>query len=228
MSAKTHDTLQANFTGQISCSSTDTGCQNALSLDTILSAQEILFGIASTLDPAAGAIVPIRPVLDGSFVTSPLDSTAPFPSVSKPLLITTVANEAGLAIYGAFTDPLPQSAFSPICQAAFLSTERTDIVLRSPFYTFPPSDSVVDARIQLQELGTDYQWRCSSWTFARNWVQNGGTAYVGKYLIGATYPGNQEVSYCTQPGIVCHQDDIEIVVSTQAVNFPSDLTNLSF
>jgi len=45
-------------------------------------------------------------------------------------------------------------------------------------------------------------------------VQNGGTAYVGKYLVGATYPGNEGVPYCTQPGIVCHQDDIEIVFGT--------------
>ena len=156
---------------------------------------------------------PIRPVLDGSFITTPLDSTAPFPSVSKHLLITSVANEAGPAIYGGFSNPLPQSAFSPLCQAAFLSPKRTDIIVSSPFYSFTSSGGVIDARIQLQELGTDYQWRCPAWTFARNWVQNGGTAYVGKYLIGATYPGNQKVPYCTQPGIVCHQDDIEIVVS---------------
>ena len=170
--------------------------------------------IASTLDPAAGTVEPIRPVLDKSFITTPLDSTAPFPSVNKPLLITSVANEAGLAIYGDFLDPLPQSAFLPVCLNAFLSTERTNIVVSSPFYSFPPAGGIIDARIQLQELGTDYQWRCSAWTFARNWVQNGGTAYVGEYLVGATYPGNQEVPYCTQPGIVCHQDDIEIVVST--------------
>ena len=103
------------------------------------------------------------------------------------------------------------------------------IITSSPFYSFPPSNSVVDARIQLQELGTDYLWRCSAWTFARNWVQNGGTAYVGKYLIGATYPSNQEVPYCTQPGIVCHQDDIEIVVRTHVTlcNFPSSTNQFS-
>ena len=140
-----------------------------------------------------------------------------------------MANEAGPAIYGGFTDPLPQSAFLPICQATFLSTERTNIITSSPFYSFPPSDSVVDARIQLQELGTDYLWRCSAWTFARNWVAHGGTAYVGKYLLGATYPGNEEVPFCTQPGIVCHEDDIEIVVSTHVIlrNFPFSM-NRSF
>ncbi|KAF8798128.1 alpha/beta-hydrolase [Phlegmacium glaucopus] len=214
LTTTTQATLQANFTGQINCGSTDTHCQNTLSLDTILNAQGNLFNIASTLDAAAGAGEPIRPVLDGSFITTPLDSTAPFPPVSKAVLLTSVANEAGPIIYGNFPNPLPEAAFSPICQATFLSTERTDIIVSSPFYLPVPSDGSVDARVQLQTLGTDYLWRCSGWTFARDWVQNGGTAYVGKYLVGATYPGNEAVPYCTQPGIVCHQDDIQIVFGT--------------
>jgi len=178
-----------------------------------LNAQGNLFNAAPTLDAAAGASEPIRPVLDGSFITTPLDSTAPFPAVSKPILLTSVANEAGPAIYGSFPNSLPEAAFSSICQATFLSTQRTDIIVSSPFYQSVPSDGSVDARVQLERLGTDYLWRCSGWTFARDWVQNGGTAYVGKYLVGATYPGNEAVPYCTQPDIVCHQDDIQIVVS---------------
>ena len=212
MTTKTQATLQANFTGQLGCHAADTYCQNALRLGTILNAQKNLFNTAYILDPAAGKFEPFRPVKDGSFINTPLDSTAPFPAVSKPLLITTVANEAGPAIYSLFPDPLPEEAFSPICQGTFISNERTNTIVSSPFYSPAPSNGSVDARIQLQKLGTDYLWRCSAWTFARNWVQNGGTAYVGQYLIGATYPGN-EVPYCTQPGIVCHQDDIEIVVS---------------
>jgi hypothetical protein len=127
--------------------------------------------------------------------------------------VTSVANEAGFTIYDNFPDPLPEDTFFPICQATFLSTERTNIIVSSSFYPPVPSDGFVDARVQLQTLGTDYIWRCSAWTFARNWVKHGGTAYVGKYLLGATYPGNEAVPYCTQPGIVCHQDDIMIVVS---------------
>ena len=207
---KTQAILQANFTGQIGCRSTDTPCQNALSVDTILDAQTNLFNTAYTLDAAAGRDEPIRPVTDRSFITTPLDSTAPFPAVSKSLLLTSVANEAGPAIYGTYPNALPEDAFSPICQAAFLTTERTNIIIYSPYYRPVSSE---DARVQLQTLGTDYLWRCSTWTFARNWVQHGGTAYVGKYLVGATYPGNDAVPYCTQPGIVCHQDDIQIVVS---------------
>jgi len=57
-------------------------------------------------------------------------------------------------------------------------------------------------------------WKCSSWTFVRNWVANGGKAYVGLYVAGATYPGNEQAPFCTLPGSVCHQDDIEIVFGT--------------
>jgi len=172
-----------------------------------------LFNNAFNLDPAAGRNQPIRPVFDGSFITTPLDSTAPFPAVSKPVLVTSVSHEAGFAIYGAFPDPLPEEAFQPICDATF-GPDRTAVVVSSLNYVATPSlGGSVDARTQLQTVGTDYLWKCSGWTFARTWVQNGGTAYVGQFVIGATYPGNEAISYCTQPGIVCHQDDIQIVVS---------------
>jgi len=172
-----------------------------------------LFNYACDLDPAAGRNEPIRPVLDGSFITTPLDSTAAFPSVSKPVLVTSVSHEAGFAIYSSFPDPLPEGAFQPICEATF-GAERTAVVVNSPNYAPIPSlvDGSIDARTQLQIVGTDYLWKCSGWTFARAWTQNGGTAYVGQFVVGATYPGNEAVSYCTQPGVVCHQDDIQIVV----------------
>ncbi|KAG6863513.1 hypothetical protein C0991_005347 [Blastosporella zonata] len=151
----------------------------------------------------------------GHWSLSPLDSTAAFPSVSKSVMVTTVLNEAGLAIYGSFPDPLPSSAFDPACQATF-GANRTAVVVDSPYY--PPAPSIdgsdPDARIQLQSVGTDYLWKCSGWTLARNWVQNGGQVYVGEYQLGASYPGNSAVSYCTEPGVVCHQDDIEIVFGT--------------
>jgi hypothetical protein len=186
---------------------------NALSLGTILNAQDDLANNAFNLDPAAGLSEPIRPVLDGSFLTSPLDSTAPFPTVNKPLLVTSVLNEAGPAIYGGNPDLLPENAFGSACNFTF-GPNRTAVIVAAPFYTVAPAlDGTVDARVQLQTLGTDYLWRCSGWTFSRNWVQHGGTAYVGQFVVGATYPGNDQVPFCTQPGVVCHQDDIEIVVS---------------
>jgi len=196
----------------INCAAKDVSCRNSLSLNSILNAQSTLFNSAATLEPSAGPAQPIRPVHDGSLITSPLDSTAPFPAVTKPLLLSTVLNEAGLAIYTQFSDPIPADFFSPICNATF-GELRANTIVESNFYLpSPPAGGESDTRTQLQVLGTDYLWRCPSWTFTRNWVGHGGTAYVGQYQIGASYPGNNAVPFCTTPGVVCHQDDIEIVV----------------
>ena len=179
-----------------------------MALDAILNAQTDLANSAITIDPSTGQAEPIRPVRDGSFITSPLDSTAPFPHVSKPLLISTVLDEGGPAIFSSFPNPLPQTALAPIMNFTF-GTTRTNTILASVFYT---ASATADARLQLQQMGTDYIFRCPSWTFARNWVQHGGRAFVGQYAVGATYPDNAQIPFCTQPGSVCHEDDIEIVV----------------
>jgi hypothetical protein len=167
-----------------------------------------LFATAVNLDASADSFEPMRPVKDGSFITSPLDSTGPFPHQTKPILITNVKNDAGSAIFGQFTYPVPASSFDDIVSATF-GSPRTELIVSSPFYAVGNES---DVRPTIEELGTDYIWRCSGWTFARNWVQNGGKAYVGVYTVGATYPGNEAVPFCTEDGSVCHQDDIEIVV----------------
>jgi hypothetical protein len=91
---------------------------------------------------------------------------------------------------------------------------RATTILGSSLYKLPaPSDAMVfDGRDGLQRLGTDYMWKCSSWSFARNWVQHGGRAFVGLYTIGATYPDSEGIPFCVQSGSVCHESDIEIVV----------------
>ncbi|KAF5380850.1 hypothetical protein D9615_004107 [Tricholomella constricta] len=207
--------LQSNFNGLINCDATNQACWNSLSLNAILNAQNILFTTAASIDPSAGFAQPIRPVRDGSFITSPLDSTAPFPSVSKPVLVTSVRHEAGFAIYNQFPDAVPGEYFTPICEATF-GPARTNTIVSSTYYpAVPPSvGGQVDARTQLQLVGTDYLWKCSGWTFARNWVEHGGSAYVGEYQVGASYAGNDVIPFCTQAGTVCHQDDIEIVFGT--------------
>ncbi|KAF8651475.1 hypothetical protein AX16_004774 [Volvariella volvacea WC 439] len=208
LSTSTQQTLQTYFNGLISCSPSDTNCLNSLSLSSVLSASKTIYDNGASIDPAAGMAQPMRPVLDGSFITSPLDSTGVFPSVNKPVMITSVMHEAGWFIYDQFPTAPPTSWYSAICEATF-GPDRTSLVLSSSFYT--PSS---DIREQLQVMGTDYLWKCSGWTFARNWVQNGGNAYVGLFNIGASYPGNDAVSWCTQNGHVCHQDDIQLVFGT--------------
>jgi hypothetical protein len=223
LSASVQQEVQSFFNNGVGCGATDKSCLNALSLDAIITSQTNVFNNAFyDVDPSVGQGQPIRVVHDGSFITSPLDSTAPFPHVSKPLLISTVRNEAALTIYSVFPDPLTRGMFEPVVNATF-GSPRTQQITSSSLYVMPPppgnAKDTVDARVQLEKLGTDYIWRCSSWTLARNWVQNGGKAYVGMYVVGATYPGNDAVPICTTPGIVCHQDDIEIVVRLLSFHF---------
>jgi len=221
LSTSAQQSLQLLFNDLIACNGEDIHCQNSLPLTSILVDQMTLFQTAFQTIPVAGQAEPMRPVLDGSLITTSLDSTTPFPRVSKPVLISTVAQETGPAVYSTFPQPLNESAFINFCEAG-LGPDRTRTVLSSKFYSTSP-----DSRVELQTIGTDYLFRCPSWTFARNWVTHGGKAYVGDYVIGATHPANADIPYCTQPGVVCHQDDIEIVVRRE-IQFQSHSTESSF
>ena len=206
-------TLQTYFNGQLSCSASDTSCLDGLSLSDILSAQQNLSNEAVSLVPAAGQSEPIRPVRDGDLITSPLDLTATFPSQSKTIMLTNVVDEAMFTIYYEFPSPISASYYDMVVDASFGSVSGSRLLSYEPYVPAQASaDGTQDARPQLSQMGTDQVWRCPTWTFARNWASNGGTAYVGMYTVGASYPGNSEVSECTGAGSVCHQDDIEIVV----------------
>jgi len=214
LTLETQAILQSAFNDLVYCSASDTACQMALTLDEILSAQTTVEDESVDLDPSTGQGSPLRPVRDGQLVTIPLDSTAPFPAVSKPLLLSNVKNEAGPTVYQLLfpgPDPVDASLFAPVCDVS-LGPNRTQIVMDSPFYPVDPNG---DARVPLQTLATDYLWKCAAWTFARTWVANGGNAFVGLYTLGATYPPNVvNTTFCLETGSVCHRDDIYIVFGT--------------
>ncbi|KAI0317562.1 alpha beta-hydrolase [Amylostereum chailletii] len=205
-------TLQAHFNSMLNCTSTstNTSCLEAIPLSTVL---DISFRYASeavTIQVPATSAEPMRPVNDGSFITSTLDSSMPFPRVSKPILLSTVKNEAGPTIYGNFPSPMGSNAFANLINKAY-EQPRARNLLQSPYYNLAEGD---DARVPLERLGTDAVWRCAIWTFARSWAANGGRAFVAEYALGATYPDNVNVSFCSEEAAVCHEDDIEIVFGT--------------
>jgi hypothetical protein len=209
--------LQRYFNEQIGCSATnmllDMLCIESLTLSAILSAQNALYNNGVSIDPSATQEEPMRPVHDGVLITSTLDSSSPFPQVSKPIILSTVANEAGPAIYGSITTPIDASTYAAIVCSAFEEPEAGNL-LAYPGYQVPTltGGQIADARIQLEEMGTDQVWRCPTWTFARSWTQYGGSAFVAQYTVGATYPDNEGIPFCCEAGAVCHEDDIEIVV----------------
>ncbi len=129
----------------------------------------------------------MRPVHDGVLITSTLDSSSSFPQVSKPIILSTVVNEAGPAIYSLFPAPIGPYTYEGFVYSSFTEPEASNL-LAYPEYQVPTltGGQTADARIQLEQMGTDQIWRCPTWTFAR--------------------------SYCSGAGVVCHEDDIEIVV----------------
>jgi hypothetical protein len=202
--------MQNFFNSQFSCNPSDDSCASSLSVSDILTASDSLFSQAMFLDPAAGLGEPIRPVHDGQLISYTLTTSSPFPQVSKPILVTTVLNEAGPTTYGMlFNSPLPEQAYMQSV-SGFLGSPRADTVLNSQYYTV---QTVTDARPSFEKMGTDYLWKCSSWTFSRTWAAMGGQAYVGMYVVGVTFPDNSGIPFCTSGGSVCHEDDIQIVVS---------------
>nr|GAT51241.1 predicted protein [Mycena chlorophos] len=209
LNASTQTVLQSNFNNITGCAASDTACQKGLSVTSILNAQVNLGDNADTIDPSTGVAEPIRPVRDGSLITTTLDLVAnPFPAETKPLLLTNVKNEAGPTIYGMFNSVLDSDFTDMVCEGT-LGAERTATVTNSSFYNF----SVSDIRVPLEEMGTDYMWRCPTYSLAREWVSHGGKAYVGEFVVGATYPANDGLAFCVDGG-VCHQDDIYIVFGT--------------
>ncbi|KAL1744358.1 Alpha/Beta hydrolase protein [Schizophyllum fasciatum] len=211
LTTSTQSTLQSHFNGAIGCNGGSSECTDALSLDTILDASSDLFSTAHTLDPSATQFAPMRPVHDGNLITSTLDLTSsPFPSVSKPLLLSTVANEAAPTIFGNMP-VLTRQYFHDVAAASY-GDARTDALANSTYYALPDGDN--DIRGVLERIGTDSIWRCPAWTLARLWAGAGADAYVGVYTVGATYPSNAGVSECKSGGMVCHEDDIYIVFGT--------------
>lgn len=76
------------------------------------------------------------------------------------------------------------------------------------------ASSTVDVRTQLQKLGTDIIWNCSlsTWWSGPMWPAAALHIYMHARRLARFYPDIDEMSYCTQLGAVCHEDDIEIVL----------------
>ena len=203
LSTSTFTTLQSYFYGQLSC-----GDCLSTPLPDIINAQKQLIIQAVSIDPSTGFAEPIRPVLDGSLLTSSLTTT--FPSNLKPILLTTVKDEALTSTYQIFKNPVPAQYFQAFA-TLILGAERAAIVSNTTFYPFSESDT--DVRDVFAAIGTDELWKCAGRTFARAWAARGGTAYVGEFTLGATHPVNQDTPGCTSGG-VCHQDDIFILFGT--------------
>lgn len=211
LTAKALETLRSAWVDELGCSSS---CAEAMDLETLLEHQDNLFNNAPALDPEFYFAWPIRPsdhTIDYTF-THP--SAFPPSSDLKPVVITNVKDEAIPSVYSFFPDsqgPISMDTFNAFL-VENLGPNRTERVLEAPFY---PVNVSVDLRMALATISTDGVWRCPDYALARHWAAHGGKKhYSGLFTVGITYPSNEDVPECLQPGSVCHQDDIEVVFGT--------------
>ncbi|KAG8992686.1 hypothetical protein FRB94_011384 [Tulasnella sp. JGI-2019a] len=195
-------------------------CLSKVNVSSILSAQSNFLdnGIAHAVDPSVGTGSPIRPHAgDGGLIQSTLTTT--YPSTKKPLFITSNRDDAGQVV-GGFPDYLPISQFATVVQMQ-VGTTRAQPLTSSTFYD-PSSSGLLQpyaangdvARQALDRIGTDQMWRCAIWDMSRRLASKGWTAYVSTFEAGATYSGNEQNNYCTEAGVVCHEDEIFIIFGT--------------
>lgn len=215
-----YQSLQTSFYSSF-CNGGNLACVKSKSLSDILSAQDdfVFGGVAYGVDPSVGNGEPLRPTVDGTTIKYTLTTT--FPPTKRPILMTTNKNEGGQAVGQWFPQGYSTDAFLPAIQST-LGNDRAATVNNSPYYN-PTGSNLVQPYVQngdvtrqaFDRVGTDQSWRCENWAFARRWTAAGGTAYVGVFQIGATYPTNAQVDYCTTPlggaNPVCHEDEIYLL-----------------
>lgn len=202
-------------------------CGNPLTTSAadIVTAQEnfINYGGAYLTDPAVGAGEPLRPTLDGTTVVYSLTTT--YPPNKKPVFLTSNKDDAGQAIGLTYPYGLDTSDFEGLVVQS-LGSDRGEKVMDAPWYNPLPGVSppvtpayLVQADITreaLSRLGTDQLWKCAIWNFAKRWAAAGGKAYTVLFDVGITYPANSGNDLCQEGGMVCHEDEIMLIVSAIA------------
>ena len=138
-------------------------------------------------------------------------SSLAFPPPTLPLLLTTVANEAGQVTQQIFPSSVPLSNstyYSTLSQ--LIDTARADVKINSTYYALPETGDGDEFRETFERLVTDGTWKCVNRDAARHWAEAGGQAWVGEWRQGVTYPDNQiHGGYCETAGRVCHEVSME-------------------
>ncbi|KAF8517588.1 alpha/beta-hydrolase [Hysterangium stoloniferum] len=216
------DTLRGAWRTELACtSSNSSSCAQDMDVDTLIGHQSTLFDAAPALGAQFYAAEPIRPAIaDGIFITHTFSGPESFPpsSLLKPIVVTTVKDDAATTIYSFFPDsngPIPNTVFDAFIGST-LGPQRSQTVISSPFYSLTTTNgSSTDPRAVLSVMGTDLIWRCPAWKLSRDWAAHGSSRqYAGVFTQGISYPGNSAIAECVAPGAVCHQDDIEVLFGT--------------
>ncbi|WWD05609.1 hypothetical protein V865_003690 [Kwoniella europaea PYCC6329] len=214
---------------------TDLKCLQGIPSASIITAQNVLLSTAPLMIEGLPISMPIRPTFGNptlpsdptvSLFTSPSD----LPLWDIPLLITTVANEAGTAVSELFPAPVALSQDSYYATlAATIGSERAEILSSSEEYGLPNATGYGEGGDVFKETyeraATEGTWTCPNRDVAKRWSRNGGKVWVGQWNKGVTYPSNKDHGYCKSKGKVCHEDDIYPTFGTSP-DTPDGVTSL--
>lgn len=205
---------------QLNCS--DIACVRGKSADDVISAEYSAYSNVPAQNPSVPSGEPWRPVL-GSYVTSALEQDAAngqgVPG-NKPVIITTVQNEAGSVIGANFEAAPPNSTRMPEwydnstslgiqdVMNGFFGTDRSATLCESSTYACDNATAVDDGiRQRAEVIATDGLWRCAAQTEARNLAGAESKVWLAQWDLGVTYASNTYNDYCAENGAVCHEDE---------------------
>ncbi|KAK0551805.1 hypothetical protein OC845_001990 [Tilletia horrida] len=206
----------------LGCTTLD--CARASSADDVLSATFDAFSTLPNVDPTMPLGEPFRPTL-GKYIPRSFERglAANTLKLTKPLLLSTVQNDAGSQIGNVF-EPTPAGATTltlrangfqvdfPTAASLIFNAGRGYTAATSKVYGLNTTTSGQDAlRSQLEVLSSDGFWRCSAQYNAVNAKRNGAQVWLAQTNVGATYPSNSNIDYCQKPNVVCHEDDIYLI-----------------
>jgi carboxylesterase type B len=96
--------------------------------------------------------------------------------------------------------------------AAVIGPSRAETISSSPFFTFDPSDPDT-TRDTLSAVGTLFFWTCSNQFISLAYTSQ-ANVYLYQLQVGFTFPDNEDDGMCLKSGVVCHEDDIELLFGT--------------
>lgn len=162
----------------------------------------------------------------GQYIPTSLTSS-PQSGAAKPVIMTTVANEAGTAVGFEFASSAAGAAALQYAggdshdtatlgeaAAVFFNSGRGDSLAKDA-RMYPVNATSTDGlRSTLETMATDGLWRCGVQDNAVALAEAGGTVFLAQWLVAAKYPSNAGVDYCQSGGHVCHEDDIYVLFGT--------------
>lgn len=161
-SINTAEQVGAMLLGALNEKCTTLACLQAVSVQSLLAAQDFTMQAAPQSIPGVAAAAPLRPVIDGVLVkssfTRALDSERGFSNTKRQLIFTTVKNEAGLTVDTVSQQQIIEPEYFEAYVRALMDESRAERVLASGIYKVDSADPD-GGRNKLEELGTDWVWR---------------------------------------------------------------------